>query len=270
MSQTIPDLVRPTLKDYLSMLDKQLRGLAKAVYLEGSIALGGFNRRFSDIDFVSCLDHQPGPAETDTLRNIHKVIKDRHSQWQMQGSYIQLADLRCWEATTRPDLTYHAAKLQPGGHFEPQSVEGWVLKNHGIVLMGPDPQDLPFTVDWDSLIIKMRQNLNTYWLGWTRRPDRLIALLSDWGIQWAVLGVLRQFYSFRENTITTKSKAGEYALAHVPDRWQRLIRESLDIREGKRISAYRFNVIRAGESVRFLRFIIKTCNANLMDAAQDV
>jgi hypothetical protein len=265
MNQRIPDLVRPAIEDCFFQVNEQLPGLLQAFYLEGSIALGGFSEHFTDIDFVACLARQPGREEIDTLSSIHQVIAKRHARWPMQGSYVLLADLNCWEDKAGPFLTYHDGKLRPGGDFEPQSVEGWIVKNHGIAILGPEPRDLPFTVDWELLIARMRVNLNSYWAGWTKRPDRLVVLLSDWGIQWAVLGVLRQFYSFREGSITTKSKAGEYALGHVPDRWQRLIREALLIREGNSASAYRSRLARAIEAVRFLQFIIQDCNANMAD-----
>jgi hypothetical protein len=86
-------------------------------------------------------------------------------------------------------------------------------------------------------------------------------MYSDWGIQWTVLGVLRKFYSFRENSITTKVKAGEYALTCLPACWHRLIREAINIREGKETSAYQLRIARTIEAVRFLKFIIQTCNA---------
>jgi len=86
----------------------------------------------------------------------------------------------------------------------------------GIAIFGSEPHTLPVVVDWDRLILSMRENLNSYWVGWTKRPDCLGALMLDQGIQWAVLGVLRQFFTFRENRITTKGKAGEYALECLP------------------------------------------------------
>lgn len=262
MSQRIPDLVRPALQDYLSLVNGQLPRLLNAFYLEGSIALGGFNEYFSDIDFIACFDRQPSPAEIDALHNIHQGLKDRHSQWELQGSYVLFDDLSCWGNEAGSTLTFHDGKLRPGGEFGPQSVEGWIMKNHGIAIVGPEPRDLPFTIDWDLLILKMRENLNTYWAGWAKRPDRFLVMLSDWGIQWAILGALRQFYSFQQNSITTKAKAGEYALTCVPACWHRLIHEAIDIREGKTISVYRFRAMRAVEAVRFLKFIIRTCNAN--------
>ena len=95
--------------------------------------------------------------------------------------------------------------------------------------------------------------------------DGFAVMLADWGIQWTVLGVLRQFYSFRENSITTKVKAGEYALTCVPTRWHSLIQEAIDIREGKKGSAYRSRIVRMIEAVRFLKFIIQTCNEDFAE-----
>jgi hypothetical protein len=129
--------------------------------------------------------------------------------------------------------------------------------------MGPEPQDLPFTVDWALLIAAMKENLNAYWANWARRPERFIVLHSAWGVQRAVLGVLRQFYSFRENSITTKSNAANYALTCTPPRWHRLIREALDIRAGVATFAYPFKVLRTIEAVRSVKFIIQSCNATL-------
>ena len=91
--------------------------------------------------------------------------------------------------------------------------------------------------------------------------DGLLVLLSDWGIQWTVLGVLRQFYTFRESAITTKLKAGEYALAHLPLDWRRLIQEALRIRRGGKPSFYRCRLSRALEARKFLLYIIQTCNS---------
>jgi hypothetical protein len=75
-----------------------------------------------------------------------------------------------------------------------------------------------------------------------------------------VLGVLRQFYTFRERSITSKTGAGLYALDHTPARWHPLIREAINIREGPYTSAYRFRFVRALAARAFLQHVIKQCN----------
>jgi hypothetical protein len=262
VNHRIPEPIQPTLQNLIALVNQQLPGLIKAFYLEGSIALGGFNERSSDIDFVAILERQTTLTEIESLRHIHEVVEKTYPQWEMSGSYLRWDDFSCPEKKSKPILYFHDGTLKHNGHFEFSSVEGWILKNHGIPIIGPDPQELPFTVDWHLLIKKMRENLNCYWVSWTRRPNRIIIMLSDWGIQWAVLGVLRQFYSFRENTITTKVKAGEYALTCLSGRWHRLIREAINIREGQSTSLYHSKVMRTVEAIRFLKFIISTCNAD--------
>lgn len=261
MNQRIPEPIRPPIQDYISLVNQQIPGLMKAFYVEGSIALGGFNEHFSDIDFVALVNRQLTPAEFVTLRKIHKVIGKSYPRWKMSGSYLQSDELGCCNNKVEAIPCYEG-RLRLQGHFDWNSVAGWILMNHGIAIIGPEPQALPVTIDWDQVIKRMRENLNSYWAGWTRRPDAIGAMLFDRGIQWAVPGVLRQFYSFRENTITTKTKAAEYALTCVPTRWHRLIREAINIREGKKASAYQLRIVRAIEAVRFLKFIIQTCNAS--------
>jgi hypothetical protein len=262
MDLRIPEPSQPTLQHYLMLIDQQLPDLLHAFYVEGSIALGGFNERFSDIDFIASLKHQITPAEIDTLRRTHQIINKNYPRWRLEGRYLPAQTFDQGSQRSEPHPHYHDGVLHLNGHFELNSVEGWILKNRGITLRGPEPQALPFTIDWAALIIAMRQNLNSYWVQWTNRPTRLLMMLTDWGIQWAVLGVLRQFYSFRENAITTKARAGEYALTCLPARWHPLIQEALRIRAGQERTAYSFRPTRAIEAVRFLKFIIQTCNAN--------
>jgi hypothetical protein len=91
-------------------------------------------------------------------------------------------------------------------------------------------------------------------------------LLTDFGIQWAVLGVLRQYYTFREGDITSKTGAGEYALTHLPARWHRLIREAIHIREHTGACSYGFQIFRAVEAWAFLKYVI--CLGNSWERAR--
>jgi hypothetical protein len=156
---------------------------------------------------------------------------------------------------------YHDGVLHASGHHDINAVTWWVLKNRGIAVLGPEPSTLPYEADWDRLISDMRQNINTYWASFTTSPTRIVWLWSDYGIQWTVLGVLRQWYTFKENAITSKTGAGEYALKHLPAQWHRLIQEAINIRDKKPGSLYRFKLIRAIEAFRFLKEVVRLSNA---------
>lgn len=227
------------------------------IYLHGSIALGAFNEHASDIDFVTVL-HAPATAsEIDYLRRIHKEIAAAYPRWGMDGSYLQWSDLGKFEAEIAPYPYYHDGVLHPHGYHEINAVTWWILKNHGIALMDAPP--LAFEVDWDVLIQRMWENLHTYWADWAKNPLRMGQLMTDTGFQWAVLGVLRQYYTFRENDITSKIGAGEYGLRQFSDRWKSLILEAIHLRERKEGRCYSSRVIRALHTVQFLRFIIREC-----------
>jgi predicted nucleotidyltransferase len=263
INQRIPKPIRPILENYISLIDEQLPGFISAFYVVGSIALDGFNERFSDIDFIVTLNHKASLQEIESLTAIHKKVEQDFPKWKLSGSYLQVNDLGHFENELEPHPYYHDGKFHKEGYFEINSVTWWILKNHGVTILGREPNDLPLMVDWDLLIVRMKENLNSYWASWTGRIDGFLVMLSDWGIQWTVLGVLRQYYTFRENSITTKIKAAEYALTCLPGRWFPLIQEAIDIREGKKTLHYRSKIVRMVDTVKFLKYIIQTSNAEL-------
>lgn len=262
MDPRLPESVQPIIENYVAGWNEQLPDLCSGFYIVGSIALGEFNEYYSDIDFVTVLNRRMTSVELEKLRSIHQNIEKTFSQWKMSGSYIQPGDLGKRSGIMEPYPHYHDGILHLNERNELNAVTWWELKNRGIAIMGVGPEQLPFHIDGNMLIIYMRENLNSYWARWASQPTRMILLYSDWGIQWAVTGVLRQYYTFQENTITTKIKAAEYALACLPTRWHPLIQEAINIRLKKKRSVYRFKIVRAWEAVRFLKFMIQTCNAN--------
>lgn len=264
MDQRIPDPIRPIFEIYTTRFHEQFPDLLISFYIVGSIALGEFNEYFSDIDFITVLSQRIIPAEFEKLQRLHREIEQSYPRWKMSGNYIQTDDLGKLAENIEPHPHYHDGVLHPHQQFELNWVTWWELKNFGIAVVGRHPQNLLFTVNWNLLINDMRENLNSYWAGWTSQPVRILMLYSDWGIQWAITGVLRQFYTFRENMITTKIRAAKYALGCLPQRWHPLIQEAINIREQKRKSAYRFKIARTIEAVHFLKFMIQTCNATFI------
>lgn len=230
------------------------------LYIQGSIALDAFNERFSDIDFVAVLSRPCTEAEVQQLGQIHRQIAERYPRWQMQGDYLQGGDLGKVGEGVPPHPVYSDGKLNPADNHGSDLVTWWILKNRGLTILGPDAATLPFSVDWDLLISQMHQNMNTYWASFTKAPNRFIWMLTDNGFQWAVLGVLRQYYTFEEQAITSKTGAGQYGLTHLPAEWHRIIEEAVNLREQRTASLYRSKIGRAIDAVKFLRYVIALCN----------
>jgi hypothetical protein len=260
INQRIPEPVRPILERYISSVEQELPGLIRGFYVVGSIALNGFNERFSDIDFVAVLARSASTTEMETIAAIHKALEKCFPRWEMSGTYVQISDLGRSEETTHPHPHFHDGKFHREGKIAVNPVTWWELKNHGIAIRGEEPQELPFNVDWNLLLAWMRENLNTYWHGWTVRLDRRLIMLSDWGIKWTVLGVLRQYYTFRENSITTKLGAAEYALTSLPGMWHPLVQEAIDIRASEKRRHYRSRLVRMMDAVKLIECIIQISN----------
>lgn len=260
MATEIPQSVQQVLNAYIAFVAEGLPGLLTGLYLHGSLALGAFDPGLSDIDFITLTSRRCTVADIDALRAIHHTLVQRYPQAQLSGSYLQLQDVGQMEETIRPHPYIHDGIFHASGYHDINAVTWWILKQRGIAISGPPPDQFNIQIDWADLLVKMRLNLNTYWASFTTNPRRMAWLLTDYGIQWTVLGVLRQFYTFREQAITSKTDAGIYGLAHVPQNWHPLIQEAINIRSGRYVSVYRFRGVRALAARAFLQWMIKTCN----------
>jgi Domain of unknown function (DUF4111) len=259
----IPEVIHPLLHDYMQLLAQSVPDLTEACYLHGSIALNAFNERLSDIDFVTVLRRRPTPQDIIHLKTSHQILSTTYPNWTLDGSYLQWNDLGRLPDAIAPSPYVADGVFHPQGYRDINLVTWWVLKHYGIAILGPSPQALIFTVSWDELVARMHDNLNSYWRSWTRSPIRLSQLLTDYSVQWSVLGVLRLWYAFCENEITSKTGAGGYALSHLPGRWHPLIQEAINIRDDCEHKLYTSRIRRAYDAVRFLRYIIRLCNDQL-------
>ncbi len=268
MSNRIPEVICPLLQAYLDQLNQQLPGFVQGIYLHGSIALDAFDEARSDIDTLVVISRIATEDDIQKLTVIHQTIASQYSRLLLECSYVQAVDLGQPESAIRPHPIYHENVFEPAGNFDTSPVTWWLLKHKGIALLGAEPQELPFKADWDAVLDYMRENINSYWASFTNHPPRMIRSLTDDGVVWIVLGVLRQYYSFKEKDITSKVGAGEYALKHLPTEWHNLIQDALDIRQGCKPRHYPSRFTRAYVTMRFVKYAVDACNA-LNDGGQD-
>jgi hypothetical protein len=263
MPSQIPEILLPLLQEYTRQIDQETAGLVSALYLVGSIALDDFHDRFSDVDFAAVLSQPASAADFTVLQSLHTRLERLHPRWRnkVEGLYCQAADLGCPDSRGCQHLKWHDGRLLRADRLHMGAITWWILQNHGIQVFGPAGNHFSISIDWDSLARQQLENMNSYWASWARSPIRMGVLLSDWGVQWTVLGVLRQFFTLREHSITSKTGAAVYALPRVPGHFQGLIREAVGLRENPRQAFYRSRIRRAVDTISFLRYIIHTCSA---------
>ena len=125
---------------------------------------------------------------------------------------------------------------------------------------------MDISVNWDTILSNMGDNLNSYWLSWVNDCKKFSTIkylnlyVSLRSIEWGILGVSRLYYTFKEKDITSKVGAGEYVLEAVPKRWHKIINESMRLRTDHKKSYYKSIFTRRKDAIDYMEFMIQECN----------
>lgn len=264
MTVQIPSKVQNLLDNFIREINTQKPDLLHSIYLYGSLAFGAFNPQKSDIDFIAILNRRCTAEDLDILASNHARIRGEYPSSSLDGSYLHINNL----AKCNDDLApypYYDGDFHPAGYYDVNNITWWTIKQQGICIYGETLNTDAISVTWETLIEDMTINLNSYWQDWASNPEKHKLLFHDGAIEWAVLGVLRQYYSFQEHAITSKIGAGEYALLHLPHEWHPLIKDASLIRDNQE-SLYHDKLLRQEIAQKFLHFIITESNAIFIDS----
>ncbi|MGE5631052.1 MAG: aminoglycoside adenylyltransferase domain-containing protein [Caulobacteraceae bacterium] len=262
----IPEKVNEVLKQYFNLIESKLPGLLEGYYLYGSSSLKAFKDEFSDIDFIAVISRKATEADIDVLKEIHSDMQKKYPKPILDGMYITKDDIESLNKCESSCLRFNDGKFLGFKKFDRNSIDAYQLKKYGITIKGQDIKNYNYEVNWDILISNMRDNLNTYWLNWVngcrRFPSiKYLGLFISLGmIEWGVLGISRLYYTFSEGDMTSKVGAGEYALRTVPQKWHRIINESMRLRKGIGKSYYRSIFERRNDALDYIEFIIQESN----------
>jgi Domain of unknown function (DUF4111) len=257
--------INQIITEYLNLVDEYNPELLEGFYIYGSVALGDYSLKLSDIDFIAVSKNRLTKEDISKLEGIHQMIRKAYPKPSLEGIYVTWDDLGKLN-DIEPYPYYHEGKMHESGLFECNPVTRHELITCGIAIQGPEVSELDITQDWDQLIQLMNTNLNTYWLNWIKLSSKRISmnsvslLCSKAAVEWGVLGITRLYYTFHENQITSKARAGEYALRVVPERWHRVIQESINYRRGISKSLYRSVWKRRADTLAYMNYILNECN----------
>lgn len=231
----LDDVVHGVVDTYLEAVDAEAPGLVEGLYLTGSAALGDFRPHTSDIDYVAVTAARPDVTAVAALERAHRRLHDRWRRPFFDGVYVTWDDLAQDPTHTTAGLSSHDGRLHtnPNGPSDP--VTWHTLARYGVACRGPEPAELDIWCDREVLASWTVGNLDSYW---RRLLDHASRLRSPWGLSaltpyvavWVVTGVSRMHYTLSTGDITSKEGAGRYALQTFPERWHRVVNESLRIR----------------------------------------
>lgn len=232
-SETPEPTVYPELNQVLCDLvtgaEAILRDDFLGAYLQGSFALGDADEH-SDVDFVVVTNGVLSNDQVDLLQSMHKRIYELDAHWaqHLEGSYIPEASLRHAEPGGKyPYLDNGATELEWDDHCN-TAVVRWTLREHGVVLAGPDPKTLIDPVSEDQLRAEALKRVREY-AEWAPEPTEA-GPMSRWKQSYLVSTFCRLLHSIRTGTVVTKREAGEWALRSLDPEWASLIQAALDDR----------------------------------------
>lgn len=198
-------------------------------YLQGSFALGAGDLH-SDCDFVVVVTDRPDAEQVAALRALHRDLPHREGFWfaHLEGSYAVAGDLRTTAGLGREWLYVdHGWDEMSWSEHCNQPWTRWILREHGITLVGPCPADLVDPVPAQVLRDAARAGLAAITddvLGWCP-PD------VAWCQRYLVVQACRSLHTVRTAQVASKRDALRWAMMHADPRWRPLLQQVLADRE---------------------------------------
>ena len=256
----VPVHLRSVLGSYVDALHESFPEHVYALSLYGSLALGDFVERSSNIDFLTVMVGQISEDDQLAIKTLHQKLRHLDS-WasRLDGEYAELDQIETGELDT-PCLFVADGRL--AGRREVSKTDWLTLIQCGISVIGPEPAAFIPDVPWADLEREMCNNLGIYW---APKADTLWLFLSSAWVAFAVLTLCRILYTMDRHTVTSKRGAAEYTLGILPEEWNRLVREALRVHSGEPgLSLYVSRFARANETRRFVRAIIQLCSERFL------
>jgi Domain of unknown function (DUF4111)/Nucleotidyltransferase domain len=200
------------------------------MYLYGSLALGNFDSRTSDIDCIVVTDSQLSEGLVTDLDRMHAHFNASGSPWssRIEAAYIPRNALRADAPTTA-----RYPQIETGRRLMMEPLEsGWALqvytlREHGIVIAGPDPQTLMSPVDRNDIrkasaahavVWATQAHGDPDWLDWVRHREHQA---------FVVLTLCRMLYSLSSGRVASKPQAARWMVQTTGTRWAALIQAAL-------------------------------------------
>jgi hypothetical protein len=225
--------------DVNALLDTLLAGVQAALgnnligmYLHGSLATGDFDPDRSDIDFLVVIREQLSPEMVLALNEMHAQIAASNLKWSTnyEGSYIPKHAIRRYD----PAHSLHMVIRVEGSFGMDEHRSDWVIQRHiirerGIVLVGPSPKTLIDPVSPDELRLAALQLLEEWWLP---QLDDQFRLRDSEYQAYAILTMCRALFTIESGKIVSKPEAAQWARQSLEEKWARLIDSALFWRKG--------------------------------------
>ena len=261
LSETLMAHVTPTrypdVNRIINLLLSRVRGILGdqliGMVLHGSLANGGFDE-YSDIDVIFVTRAELSEDEFFALHEMHADMAKMDSPWavQQEVSYIPQRALRRFD---RSDMLYPHLDRGQGETLRRMAYESdWIIQRHilrerGIVIMGPDLKSLIDPVKPDDLRRAVAEGLPLWLHPILAEP----AEIRKRGYQsFFVLSMCRMLYTLKHGEILSKQDAAAWAMQNLDPYWMPLIERALRGRQSPDMDAQPEDIEGTLQMMRFI------------------
>jgi predicted nucleotidyltransferase len=217
------------LKDLVSGMQIILKVKLLGAYLGGSFAHGGWDHD-SDVDFDVVIESDLTDTEISALTVHHTKIYDMGSYWgkHLEGAYFPKDILQNLDRTDQAIWYLDNGSLTFERSIHDNTlVNRWVLREHGLILVGPPPRTWIPPIPDEKLMAEVRQTMQDW-------GNEILQggypLDNRWAQTFAVLMYCRMLHTLVTGEVQSKPAGAAWAKVTLDRTWTALIDDAISAR----------------------------------------
>ena len=245
------------LEDLTASVQLTLGDTFVGAYLQGSFAVGDFDLH-SDVDFIVVVSDELSTDQVSTLQPVHQRVYGLGSAWaqHLEGSYFPAPILRDYHKRAKPlwYLDHGSQSLVHSDHCNTVVVR-WVVREHGIVLAGPNPATLVDRIPGDALRREIAETIRT----WGQQiPEHPELYCNRFYQGYIVLNFCRMFHDLVEGRPGSKHAGAAWAKTTLDPAWSALIDRAWGGRPNPAVAVREPpNVANYDRTLQFVKYVIR-------------
>jgi len=249
----IEELINELRLELGHLLDRKLYGL----YLYNSVAMGKFEPKYSDIDFMVIINEKLTNNELSEIIQMHENLSIKHKYGsKLDGMYIHYSDIGKMNTELEAYPYIHDGNFCKEGYFDINYITWWSLKEYNMSVDSPSIKVELADINWSGVLKTIEYNLNCYW---TNNLQDTQKFEEDMWVEFGIVTLSRIIYTLKKGKIISKTEGCNYLLEDYRE-YHDIVREALAIRDLKPKSIINDISIRRDKAVEFINNMIKYGN----------
>ena len=219
----VQQIVEALTKAVGETLEQNLLG----IYLRGSLVTGDFNPETSDVDLLIVVKQDLTQSDFEQLDTMHKKIQTLPNLYanEVELAYVPIGDINGFVPRKKYISLERGEQLRWKNLRYNWAVEFWAVREHGLVVVGPEPKTFIEPIPMQHVADSIRLELGA-WLEYVDSWDNPGWQTHAGELRFAVETMCRVMYTLENLELCSKPVAVRWALEHLPPQWKELMLKS--------------------------------------------